>query len=134
MKRAGPRVARPGRRAAALAYRRVARVAGGCAVERMPRNPRAAAASIPFVFHAMEVDTMNLFKRNRGMANAPAGPETTLGTRDVVPADGTLGNRLRAGSNAALNRASDVYRRHPKMVGGLAVLAGALLLNRMKAR
>lgn len=77
---------------------------------------------------------MNLFKRNRGMANAHAGPDVTLGSRDVIPATGSLGNRLRAGSNAALNRASDVYRKNPKMVGGLALVAGALLLNRMKAR
>ena len=77
---------------------------------------------------------MNLFNRIRSTANAPAGPETTLGTGDVIPADGSLGNRLRAGSNTALNRASDVYRKNPKMVGGLALVAGALLLNRMKSR
>lgn len=77
---------------------------------------------------------MNLFNRIRGMANAPARPETTLGSGDVIPADGSYGNRLRAGSNAALNRASEVYRKNPKMVGGLALVAGALLLNRMKSR
>lgn len=78
---------------------------------------------------------MNLFNRIRGMANAPARPEGTLGAGDVIPASAaSRGNRLRAGGNAALNRASDVYRRNPKMVGGLALLAGALLLKRMKAR
>lgn len=77
---------------------------------------------------------MNLFNRIRGMANAPAGPATTLGSGDVIPAGSSYGNRLRAGGNAALNRASEVYRRNPKMVGGLALVAGALLLNRMKAR
>jgi hypothetical protein len=77
---------------------------------------------------------MNLFNRIRSTANAPAGPETTLGSGDVIPANGSFGNRLRAGSNAALNRASGVYRNNPKMVGGLALVAGALLLNRMKSR
>ena len=66
---------------------------------------------------------MNLFKRNRAGTTLPA---------EIAPAE--LGNQLRAGSNAALARATDIYRKNPKMVGGLAILAGALLLNRMKAR
>ena len=74
---------------------------------------------------------MNLFKRI-ATANANARPESTLGSGKVIPAD--LGNRLRAGSNTALNRATDVYRKNPKMLGGLALVAGALLLNRMKSR
>lgn len=77
---------------------------------------------------------MNLINRIRAKANTPAGPESTLGAGDVVPADGSLGNRLRANGNAALTRASDVYRKNPKMVGGLALVAGALLLNRMRSR
>ena len=76
---------------------------------------------------------MNLFKRNRDLANVPALPETILSQGDVMPADG-LGNRLRANGNLALNRATEVYRKNPKVVGGLAVLAGALLLNRMRSR
>ena len=75
---------------------------------------------------------MNLFKRNRDVASVPAPPQSTLGSGDVIPAD-TLG-RLREGGNAALNRATEVYRKNPKMGGGLAVLAGAILLNRMKHR
>jgi hypothetical protein len=82
----------------------------------------------------MEVDTMNLFNRIRGMANAHARPDTNILSGEVVPAASSYGNKLRAGSNAALNRASEVYRKNPKMVGGLALVAGALLLNRMKAR
>ena len=76
---------------------------------------------------------MNLFRRNRDLAVTPAPPQSTLGAGDVIPAD-SFGNRLRANGNLALNRATDVYRKNPKMVGGLAVLAGALLLNRMKSR
>ena len=75
---------------------------------------------------------MNLFKRNRDVALRPAAPQSTLGDGDVIPAD-ALG-RLRAGGTTALNRATEVYRKNPKMVGGLAVLAGAILLNRMKHR
>ena len=77
---------------------------------------------------------MNLFNRVLAKANAPASPDSTLGSGDVIPADGSFGNRLRANGNAALTRASDVYRKNPKMVGGLALVAGALLLSRMKSR
>jgi len=76
---------------------------------------------------------MNLFNRKRDVAVTPQPPQSTLGSGDVIPAD-TFGNRLRTGSNAALQQATDVYRKNPKLVGGLAVLAGALLLNRMKSR
>ena len=76
---------------------------------------------------------MALFRRNSDIAATPAPPQATLGRGDVIPAD-SFGNRLRAGSNAALQQATDVYRKNPKLVGGLAVLAGALLLNRMKSR
>ena len=65
---------------------------------------------------------MSFFKR-RDPVSLPA---------EIRPAE--LGNQLRAGSNAALSRATEIYRKNPKMVGGLAILAGALLLNRMKAR
>jgi len=77
---------------------------------------------------------MNLFRRNRDLAATPAPPQSTLGRGDVIPADASFGNRLRANGNLALDRATEVYRKNPKMVGGLAVLAGALLLNRMKSR
>ena len=76
---------------------------------------------------------MGLFKRNLPLSETSVPPESTLGSGDVIPAD-NLGNRLRANGNLALNRATDVYRKNPKMVGGLALLAGALLLNRMKSR
>ena len=76
---------------------------------------------------------MNPFKRNTDMAVTPAAPETTLGSGDVIRAD-SFGNRLRTGSSAALQQATDVYKKNPKLVGGLAVLAGALLLNRMRSR
>ena len=76
---------------------------------------------------------MNLFNRNR-VANTPAAPDTTLGANDVLPADGSVAGQLRAGSNAVLNRATSIYKNNPKAVGGLALLASALLLNRMRSR
>jgi len=76
---------------------------------------------------------MNLFDRLRGR-NAPQAPDATLGSGDVIPADAGFGSRVRAGSGQALHRASEVYRRNPKLVGGLALVAGAMLLNRMKSR
>ena len=76
---------------------------------------------------------MALFRRNRDLAATSAPPETKLGRGDVIPAD-SFGNRLRTGSNVALDRATQIYRKNPKMIGGLAILAGAALLNRMRAR
>lgn len=54
----------------------------------------------------------------------------------AVPAQqgNAMTDRLAAGSNAALDKATQVYNRNPKLVGGLALVAGALLLNRMKRR
>lgn len=76
---------------------------------------------------------MNLFNRNR-IANAPAAPDSTLGANDVLPADNGVAGKLTAGGNAMLNRATSIYRNNPKAVGGLALLASALLLNRMRSR
>ncbi len=75
---------------------------------------------------------MNLF--NRSVANTPADPSSSLGSSDTLPAGGSFGDRITAGGNAALTRASDIYKKNPKVIGGLALVAGALLLNRMKAR
>lgn len=65
---------------------------------------------------------MNLFNRNR--ANVPA-------TQDVAHAP--IANRIGASGQAMMNRATEIYRRNPKTIGGLAVLASALLLTRMKS-
>lgn len=73
---------------------------------------------------------MGLFSR-KTTANVPQDPASTLGRGDVLPSD-NLGGRLKAGSNAALDKASQVYHKNPKLIGGLALLAGALVLNRMK--
>ena len=77
---------------------------------------------------------MNVFRRNRDrqLAATSAPPQPAI-QGEVIPAN-SFANSLRANGNLALNRATEVYRKNPKMVGGLAVLAGALLLNRMKSR
>lgn len=77
---------------------------------------------------------MNPNDRNDYLANTPADPSSTLGSRDTLPARPSIGNRITAGGNAALTQATDFYKKNPKVVGGLALLAGALLLNRMKSR
>ena len=70
---------------------------------------------------------------NRGREIAPASDDaSTLGRKDSLPASGSLGGRIAAGSNAALDKASQIYHKNPKLIGGLAAVAGAILLNRMK--
>ena len=66
-------------------------------------------------------------------------PYSTLGSSDTLPATtsgriATWKDRLSAGGNAAMDRASRIYRENPKLVGGLAVLAGAAILAGMKKR
>jgi len=61
---------------------------------------------------------MGFFTRTR---NLPAqSPEAISG--EVMP---------RAGSSIA-NKAAQVYKQNPKLIGGLALIASALVLNRMK--
>ena len=76
---------------------------------------------------------MRLFSRRHDIATTPVPPEATLGSADTLPA--TAANwkdRVRVGGHEALGTATRYYKQHPKLIGGLAVLAGALLLNRMK--
>ena len=66
---------------------------------------------------------MGLLNRIRNRTtNLPQAPEATLGRGDVIPA--TRGSMT--------ERATQVYRENPKLIGGIALVASALLLNRMK--
>ena len=75
---------------------------------------------------------MGIFRRNRDLAVTPADPASTLGSRDIVPSD--IGKRITASGNAMLGKATQFYKENPKLVGGAALLASALLLNKMRAR
>ena len=66
-------------------------------------------------------------------------PYSTLGSSDTLPAttSGSIASwkdRIAQGGNAALGKATEVYKQNPKLVGGLAVLAGAAILAGMKKR
>ena len=54
------------------------------------------------------------------------------GNTEVVPANSGFTSRLGTGGGAMVERATQVYKQNPKMVGGLALLASALLLNRLR--
>jgi len=71
---------------------------------------------------------MGFFSRNRDVSTTPQTPSSTLGPNDVIPANATWKDRIAYGSNQALNKATDIYNKNPKLVGGLAVLAGAAIL------
>ena len=72
---------------------------------------------------------MGFFSRNREIAPA-TDDSSTLGRKDTLPA--SMGGRISAGANAALDKATQVYNRNPKLIGGLAAVAGAVLLTRLK--
>lgn len=58
---------------------------------------------------------------------------TAPATIDVEPAGHpTMSDKMIAGGNRAIDKASGIYHKNPKLIGGLALLAGALVLNRMK--
>jgi hypothetical protein len=62
-------------------------------------------------------------------------PYSTLGSSDTLPANaGNLRDRIAAGGSAAIDKATQIYKQNPKLVGGLAVLAGAAILAGMKKR
>jgi hypothetical protein len=56
---------------------------------------------------------------NRATENLPAQYDDVRG-------------KVVAGSNAALDKASEIYKKNPKLIGGLALVASALLLNKMR--
>lgn len=77
---------------------------------------------------------MGFFTRSRDVSTVPQVPSSALGDGDVIPANATWKDKLSAGSNAALDKATAVYNKNPKLVGGLAVLAGAAILAGIKKR
>ena len=60
-------------------------------------------------------------------------PYSTLGSSDTLPAtSGTLKDRIAAGGSAAVDKATQIYKENPKLVSGIALVASALLLNRLR--
>ena len=53
-------------------------------------------------------------------------------TEPAMPAPGSMTDKMLAGSNAAIDKAAAIYNKNPKLIGGLAAVAGAILLTRMK--
>ncbi len=73
---------------------------------------------------------MGFFSRTR-----TTEPYSTLGSSDTLPATvDSLRNRISAGGTAAVDKATQIYKQNPKLIGGLAVLAGAAILAGMKKR
>lgn len=73
-----------------------------------------------------------IFKRIRDLASRPQAPSATLGRGDVVPADSGWTSRIGTTGGAMVDKATRIYKENPKMVGGVALLAGALLLNHLR--
>ncbi len=71
---------------------------------------------------------MGFFKRIRDVALQPQEPAATLGRGDVLRAD----SRIASGAGAMVDRATRIYKENPKVIGGVALIASALLLNRLR--
>jgi hypothetical protein len=65
--------------------------------------------------------------------NRTTDPASTLGTDDTLPAttDG-MSSRIGASGRDLASKATQYYKENPKLVGGIALVASALLLNRMR--
>ena len=64
---------------------------------------------------------MGLFSRST--RPVPTAPEA---------AAGGVTQRMTDVANAGLDKAAAIYNKNPKLIGGLAAVAGAILLTRMK--
>ena len=75
---------------------------------------------------------MGFFSRNTDIASRASD---TLGrATENLPAQlDDVKGRVVAGGNAAIDKATEIYRKNPKLVGGLALVASALLLNKMRS-
>ena len=72
---------------------------------------------------------------NRAPGTQVTDSSSTLGRADTLPSDSTtFGGQLAARGNAAIDRATEIYQKNPKLVGGLALLASAALLVAVKNR
>ena len=77
----------------------------------------------------------NMFHREQTAPSYPSDPLSTLGSSDTLPAvQPSMTERITAGGNMVLDKATQIYKENPKLVGGLAVLAGAAILAGMKRR
>lgn len=66
---------------------------------------------------------MGLFRKTR--TDPVVAPQT-------APDHPSMTQKVTDGANVALDKASQIYHRNPKLIGGLAAVAGAILLSRMK--
>jgi hypothetical protein len=73
---------------------------------------------------------MGIFNRFR---NPTTDPASTLGPADTLPATTTdMAGRITAGGKDLASKATQIYKENPKLVSGIALVASALLLNRMR--
>ena len=66
---------------------------------------------------------MGLFTRKTQVENVPAAPPS---------APNSMTQKMADQANVAIDKAAGIYNRNPKLIGGLAAVAGAILLSRMK--
>lgn len=69
---------------------------------------------------------MGLFSRQQPTEVVPVQPGS------MTDKMGSVTDKMLVGSNAALDKAAAIYNKNPKLIGGLAAVAGAILLSRMK--
>lgn len=58
---------------------------------------------------------------------------STRATENLPAQFDDVKGRVVAGSNAAIDKGIQIYRQNPKLIGGIALVASALLLNKMRS-
>ena len=56
------------------------------------------------------------------------------GVSPTLPSDRALKEQVAARGGPLADRATQIYRKNPKLVGGIALAAGALLLTSLRKR
>ena len=74
---------------------------------------------------------MGIFNRFR---NTTTDAASTLGNSvDNLPATANdVAGRISAGGRDLASKATQIYKQNPKLVSGIALVASAILLNRMR--
>ena len=77
---------------------------------------------------------MGIFNRFRNTTTEAA---TTLGNSvdnlNLPATANDVAGRITAGSKDLAGKATQIYKENPKLIGGLALVASALLLNKLRS-
>ena len=76
--------------------------------------------------------TMGIFNRFRNTSTEVAS-DVGKSVENLPATANDVAGRITAGGRDLANKATQIYKQNPKLINGLALVASALLLNRMRS-